>query len=142
MDKMKTQLRLSYKVEILGTGFYKSLGKQYGKKQPELAKKLNEFADHEYLHGVLFRQSYINLYGKNPGSEKLWLGIGKAMAFTFLPFSLKFKLKKLSLIEHIAVKQIERDLLKGEENPYLEIAKKILPDEKEHAKLYKEWCAS
>ena len=27
----------------------------------------------------------------------------------------------------------------GEDNPYIEVAKKILPDEKKHANLYREW---
>ena len=49
---------------------------------------------------------------------------------------MKKTLKKLHLIESRAVKDIEQELLTGAPTPYLEILKKILPDEKAHARLY------
>ena len=44
-----------------------------------------------------------------------------------------------ALTESLAVKQMEKDIATGEQNKYIEIVKKILPDEKKHADIYNEW---
>jgi hypothetical protein len=139
MDKMRFQLKLSYRVEMLGTGHYRSLAAGCEKKHPDLAKALKEYAEHEYEHGELFKKCYVDMYKKNPASEGFWLGVGKCMTAMSFALPLKLKLKNASLVEKLAVKQLERDIKTGAQNRYIEIAKKILPDEKKHADLYADW---
>ena len=64
MDKLKFQIKLSYRVELFGTGFYEGLASRYRKKYPELSKKLHKYAAHEYKHSRLFNKCYAELFGK------------------------------------------------------------------------------
>lgn len=139
MSKLKFQIRLSYKVELFGTGFYKGLSSQYKKKYPELTTKLDEAAAHEYEHSILFSNCYNDMFNKKIGGEGFWLGTGKCMSYLMYALPISLKLKNASGMERLAVKMLEKDIASGQENQYIEVAKKILPDEKKHADLYRDW---
>jgi rubrerythrin len=138
MDNIKKRLSILYKVEMLGAAYYKALSEQY-KNNTQVSGRLSDFAKHESNHGRMFAEAHMKLYGKAPGGEKFWPGLGKLLAIIFRLQPLRAKLKRLGRIEYMAVKQIEKELSSGKDNPYLEIARKILPDEKEHAAFYREW---
>jgi rubrerythrin len=139
MDKLKFQIKLSYRVELFGTGFYDGLASRYRKKYPELSKKLHKYAVHEYKHSRLFNKCYADLFGKELGWEWFWRGFGRWQSYLLFALPVKLKLKMASLTEVLAVKQLERDVATGQKNKYIEIAKKIIPEEKEHANIYQEW---
>jgi rubrerythrin len=142
MNKLKFQIKLSFRVELFGTGFYRTLSKQYNQKYPTLSKMLDKAAAQEYGHSKLFNACYHELFNKKLGAEKFWLGFGSSQSYLIfaLPLSLKLKLAKLT--ELLAVKQFERDISSGDKNKYIEIVKKILPDEKDHAEIYCRWNKS
>ena len=142
MNKLKFQVKLSYRVELFGTGFYEGLSSQYNKKYPELSKKLDKYASHEYQHSKLFNKCYSDLFGKVLGAEGFWRGFGKCQSYLILVLPLKLKLKMASITEVLAVKQLEKDIATGQKNKYTEIAKKIIPEEKKHAEIYKEWISA
>jgi hypothetical protein len=79
------------------------------------------------------------LFGKEVGGEGFWRGFGKCQSYLIFALPLKLKLKMASITETLAVKQLEKDIATGQKNKYTEIAKKILPEEKKHAEIYKEW---
>lgn len=136
---MKSKIRLSYRMELVGQGYYSRLADQYGSKYPELADKMRLFSRHEHKHSKLFAKLYSEMYGKQPGYEWIWRNIGKMAGFILRPLSLEKKLKRLSSVEKMAVKQIEKALQTGQEGGYFKVIKAILPDEERHAALYDEF---
>ena len=144
MNKMKLPIWLSCRSELFGTGYYNGLSNQYGREYPELTKKFDEFAADEYEHSKLFNKCYSDLFGKNLGGERFWLGSGKCMAHLLFALPVDSKVKNMSHIELLGVKQLEK-YIANEKNPYMpymEAVKRILPDEKKHAEMYKEWKKS
>ncbi|MBN2159078.1 MAG: hypothetical protein JW807_06765 [Spirochaetes bacterium] len=141
MKDLKPQIVRSFRMEMIGTGCYGELAKQYGKRLPELSEKFRNFSEHERTHGKLLAKCHSDLYGSDIQGEHFWLFIGKVSAFLqyFLP--LKVKLKILSGVEMLAVQEIERALADGTESSFHKVISDILPDEKEHAGFYDEWCA-
>lgn len=139
MSKFKKQIKLSYKVEMIGAGYYRGLAGQYSKKEPEIVRHLLEFGDNEYSHGEMFKKCYRDSFGKDLSGEKFWIAMGKFFTYVLYLMPLKSKLKSLASIEHLAVKMIEKDIASGVADPYVDIIKKILPDEKAHAAIYREW---
>lgn len=142
MNDFKLQIAKSFRMEMIGTGCYRSLSAQYMKHEPKLGEKFWEFAGHEYMHGRLFGKYFQNTYGKDIRGEKFWLFMGKFMAFMMRPLSLKAKMKKLSAIESQAVERIEKALTVSGDNGLQKIMKTILPDEMAHARLYKDWFSA
>ena len=139
MDDRKLQITKSFRMEMMGTGLYRSLSAQYRKREPKLSERFWEFAGHEYMHGRFFSKHFQKTYGKELSGERFWIFLGKVTAFMMRPMPLKVKLRKLSTIESQAVARIEQ-VLKGEGDDGLhKIMKAILPDEKAHASLYREW---
>jgi rubrerythrin len=139
MSKLNSQIKLSFRVELFGTGFYRGLSSQYRKKYPDLAKKLDDYAAHEYEHSILFNKCYSDLFGKKLGGEGFWLGFGKCQSYLLFALPVSIKLKMAAQTEVLAIKMLEKDIATGQQNQYIEVAKKILPDEKKHAGIYKEW---
>ena len=137
MDKLKFQIKLSYRVELFGTGFYEGLASRYRKKYPELSKKLHKYAAHEYKHSRLFNKCYAELFGKELRGEGFWRGFGRCQSCLLFALPVKLKLKMVSLTEVLAVKQLEKDIATGQENKYIEVAKKILSEEKSMRKFIK-----
>ena len=135
MNKLKFQIKLAYIVELFGTGFYRGLSKQYNKEFPVLKKLLDKTADQEYGHSILFNACYSELFNKKLGAEEFWLGFGWCQSYLIfaLPVSLKLKLARLT--ELLAVKQMERDIASGAKNKYIDIVRRIIQDEKEHAEI-------
>ncbi|NCB47769.1 hypothetical protein EOM81_12235 [bacterium] len=137
MEDLKKRIKGSFRMEMIGTGMYRSLASQYSGKA-ELSGRFLEFADQEEMHGRMFRELYKKNFGKEIGSGRLWLLTGKTAAFIMRPLPLEKKMKKLSTAESDAVKRIE-EALAGECEPGLrKIISRILPDEKAHAALYGE----
>jgi rubrerythrin len=139
LNKLKFQVKLAYRVELFGNGFYEGLSNQYRKKYPELTKKLDKYAAQEYKHSKLLNKCYSDLFSKELGGEGFWRGFGRCQSCLIFALPLKLKLKMAGITEVLAVKQLEKDIATGQKNKYTEIAKKILPEEKEHANIYKEW---
>ena len=139
MNKLKFQIKLSYRVELFGTGFYRGLSKQYHKKYPDLVKLLDHAAAQEYGHSKLFNTCYSELFNEKLGAEKFWLNFGLCQSYLIfaLPLSLKLKLSRMT--ELLAVKQFERDIASGAKNRYIDILKRIIKDEKDHAEIGNKW---
>lgn len=137
MDYLKKQIRDSFKMEMIGTGIYRSLASQY-REDENLRKRFIEFADQEENHGRMFKEYYKKTYGEKLRSGAFWLFTGKAAALAMRLIPLEKKLKKISAAERAAVKRIEEALASGEESGFHKIIKRILPDEKAHAALYNE----
>ncbi|PKN50961.1 MAG: hypothetical protein CVU43_24165 [Chloroflexi bacterium HGW-Chloroflexi-5] len=142
MNVLKFQIKLAYRVELFGTGFYRGLSKQYNTKYPDLTKMLDHAAAQEYGHSKLFSACYSGLFNKKLGGEKFWLGFGFCQSYFLfvLPVSLKLKLARIT--ELLAVKQFERDLAAGAKNKYIDIVKRIIQDEKDHAEICNKWKKS
>lgn len=138
---MKSKIRLSFRMELIGKGYYSKLADQNAKKHPELAEKLSLFSRHEHKHSKLFAKLYSDLYGKQPGYEWPWQLAGKTMGVILWPLPIKLKLKRLGSIEKMAVRQIEKALASGEEGGYFDVIRAILPDEQKHAALFNEFYA-
>jgi rubrerythrin len=142
MDQMKGQIIRSFRMEMMGTGIYRSFAAQYGNKNAELAERFLKFSQDEYMHGKLFAKLFLKHYGEMIRGEGFWIFMGRVMALLMRALPLEKKMKKLSIIESQAVKRIQREL-PGCENPGLtRIMKTILPDEMTHAGLYGEWFAA
>lgn len=142
MDEMKDAIIRSYRMEMMGTGIYRGFAAQYQKKNAELGDRFLKFSRDEYMHGKLFAKLFLKEYGKMIRGEGFWIFMGRMAAVMMRVFSLKKKMKKLSVIESQAVRRIEKEL-PGCENPGLQrIMKTILPDEITHANLYREWFAA
>lgn len=139
---IKQQIARSFRMEMIGTGCYRGLSAQYLKREPKLGEKFREFAGHEYMHGTLFETYFRKTYGKDMRGEKLWISVGRLTALMMRLMPLKDKLKKLSTIESQAVAAIEKALAGSGDNGLQKIMKTILPDEKAHAGLYREWFPS
>lgn len=137
MESLKKQIKNSYKMEMIGTGIYRSLASQY-RENENLKKRFIEFADQEEKHGRMFREYYKKTFGKKLKSGSLWLFTGRTAAFAMHFIPLEKKLKKIGAAETAAVKRIEEALASGEESGFHKIIKRILPDEKAHASLYGE----
>lgn len=136
---MKSKIKLSFRMELMGQGYYSKLADQCEKKNPELAGKMRLFSRHEHKHSKLFSKLYAEIYGKRPGYEWPWRLSGKTMGIILRPLPLRFKLKRLSSIEKMAVRQIEKALENGQKGGYFDIIRAILPDEQMHAALFNEF---
>jgi len=139
MNKLKFQIKLSYRVELFGTGFYRGLSKQYSNKYPALTKLLDHAAAQEYGHSKLFNTCYAELFNEKLGAEKFWLGFGLCQSYLIFALPVSLKLKLASLTELLAVKQFERDIASGAKNKYIDIVKRIIQDEKDHAEICNKW---
>lgn len=142
MKDLKRQIQRSFRMEMIGTGLYSALAKQYGRQNPNLGERLQAFSDDERMHGRLFKKCSRNLFGNEPGGESLWRFVGKMAAWSMRPLSLQAKLKKLSIAEKQAVKQIEQALATGSNTSFHKTIQVILRDEKTHAAFYAEWRSS
>ena len=139
MDELKGRVIRSYRMEMIGTGLYRSFAAQHGPRDAELGKRFLKFSEDEYMHGKLFSKFFLKTYGRMLRGEGFWIFMGRMAAAMMRMSSLEKKMKKLSRIESGAVKQIQRELPVCE-NPGLQrILKTILPDEMDHADLYQEW---
>lgn len=136
---MKSKIRLSFRMELVGQGYYSRLANQYAGKYPELSEKMRLFSGDEHKHSKLFSRLYTDMYGKQPGYEWIWRNIGKAMGFILRPLPLELKLKRFGSIEKMAVSQIEKALESGQEGGYFDIIRSILPNEIKHSVLYCEF---
>ncbi|HOC58664.1 MAG TPA: ferritin-like domain-containing protein [Smithellaceae bacterium] len=142
MEALKNQIQKSFRMEMIGTGLYDALAKQYGRKDQKLGKRLQTFSNDERMHGRLFQKCSQNLFGTPPQGEALWQFVGKMAAWAMRPLPLEAKLKKLSIAEKQAVERIEKALAAGENTSFHKAIRVILRDEKTHAKFYDEWRAS
>lgn len=70
MEALKNQIQKSFRMEMIGTGLYDALAKQYGRKDQKLGKRLQTFSNDERMHGRLFQKCSQNLFG-TPPKEKL-----------------------------------------------------------------------
>ncbi len=140
MNELQKQVKESFRMEMMGTGIYRALSRQY-RHDSHVSQRLKDFSDQEAMHGRLFQQYYRKTFGKTLRGEKTWLFVGKLVALMIRPMSLESKLKKIGAIENKAVKRIEDAVSTGEDNGYIKIIKRILPDEKDHASLYGELYA-
>ena len=135
MNELKKQVKESFRMEMIGTGIYHALSRQY-KKSPEISNSLKEFSQQEEMHGKLFKQYYKKTFGKSIKGESFWQFAGRAAAIVMRPLSLETKLKKIGAAESQAVFRIEKALAGGEDTGYHKIIRRILPDEKAHAALH------
>lgn len=142
MLKQKIELRFIYIVELIGKGTYSVYANQCRKRNPELAKKLDEYGDHEYNHAGLFREVYRESFGKELGAEGFWVWYGKCLAYINFLLPMKIKLWILEKIEIVAVKKLKKDLKSGKDTPILPVLEKILPDELKHTTIYSDHYAS
>ena len=138
MNDMRPKVARSFRMEMVGTGLYRSLSSQYRKKAPELSQRFQTFAGHEYMHGRLFGRYFQKTYGKTLQGERFWIFMGRVAAFMMRAMPLQKKMKKLSIIEAQAVADIEKVLAVSGDDRLHKIMKTILPDEKAHAGLYRE----
>lgn len=134
MNKMKIQLKWACRIENIGSGFYGSLSSRYHKKE-DLSKTLRMFSKDEYRHGAMFRKGYQDEYGKKL-MVKPWVFCGKTLAFSQYLLPLKWKLKVMSGLESLALKQMNKELRSEKTNRYRRILEKIRPDEECHAAFY------
>lgn len=139
METMKDKIVRSYRMEMMGTGIYRSFAAQYGRKNAELGDRFLKFSRDEYMHGKLFAKLFLKDYGKMIRVEGFWIFMGRMTAFMMRVFPIEKKMKKLSTIESKAVRRIEKELPACRNPGLSRILKTILPDEVNHASLYKEW---
>jgi hypothetical protein len=141
MDELKKAITKSFRMEMIGTGVYRSLAAQYRKSQPKLSDKFLAYGGHEYRHSQLFEQCHQKAFGKSIGGGVFWRLMGRGMALTMRALPLKAKMKKLSRVEAQAVADIEKALAGGggADNGLMQVLQTILPDEKAHAALYRQW---
>jgi rubrerythrin len=137
MQDLKKEIEKSFRMEMLGTGMYRALAKQYSGR-PDLSQKFQKFADDEAMHGRLFQEIYRKNYGKPLGGQGLWLMAGRIAALSMRALPLKAKLKRIGAVEAQAVRQIEEALAGDDGSGFFKVIRRILPDEKDHAALYKE----
>ena len=142
MKKIKDQIQRSFRMEMIGTGLYGALAKQYGRQDPKLRERLQSFSDDERMHGELFKKCSQKMYGESPGGEGFWLFVGKTIALAMRPLPLKSKLKKLSLAEQQAVERIEKNMAQGDISQFHRVIRTVLRDEKIHAGFYNEWYSA
>lgn len=142
MNELKGLITKSYRMEMIGTGVYRSLAAQYNKSRPKLSAKFSSYADQEFRHGRMFDQSHRKAFGKNIGGGAFWRFMGRVAAFMMRALPLRAKMKKLSRGESQAVADIEKALAAGNCNGLEKILQAILPDEKAHAALYGEWFSA
>ncbi len=139
MDELKPEILRSFRMEMIGTGCYEAMARRYAASRPKLSARFRAMAESERGHGKLFQKCHAGLYGTEMSGEGFWLFAGKLSAFSQALLPLKTKLKILSGVEKQAVKDIEAALAAGGASEFHDILKTILPDEKEHAALYKDW---
>ncbi|TAL33630.1 MAG: ferritin-like domain-containing protein [Spirochaetes bacterium] len=142
MDNLESLVRGSFRKEMLASGLYAVLAMQYAKKNPKLGARLREAAEQEHMHGRLFKHYYFNRFNKQAGNESFWKAVGRFIAGMMTVMPLKKKLNSLSGKESDAVRMIEAALAAGLEPSYQKILRRILPDEKSHAAIYKEEYSS
>ena len=135
----KKQLKVAFRMEMIGTGLYRSLAAQYGDRYPDLQAHFLKFSRDEHKHGKLFARLFLKTYGRRMHGETFWIVFGRGMGLAMRPLSLRKKMKKLSMIEAGAVERITQDLPVCENPGLARIMASILPDEKAHAGLYRQW---
>lgn len=135
MEKMKQKLLLAYMGEFIAGGFYLKLT-DLNKRTPKLAERLRITAGDEIRHGGYFNKCYQEVYGKKMFGQKAMIKSGKIFAYAskVVPDSILFKM--ITKGEKAAVIALEKELEREPLNPYLEIAQRILPDERKHAEPY------
>lgn len=138
MNNGKQQIMMSFRMEMVGAGLYRSLSSQYRNSEPRLSERFSAFAGHEYRHGRMFEKHFRKTYGETLRGEHFWILMGRVMAFMARPLSLRKKMKRLSIIESQAVADIEKSLAGSGDTGMNRILSIILPDEKAHAGLYHE----
>lgn len=138
MDELKCRIIRSYRMEMMGTGLYRSFAAQHGRRNAELGRRFLKFSDDEYMHGKLFSKFFLKTYGRMIRGEGFWIFMGRVAAAMMRMSSLEKKMKKLSRIESGAVKQIQREIPVCENPGLRRILTTILPDEMAHAALYQE----
>lgn len=132
---LKAKIKWSCRFEYIGAGYYFKLSESYSEDK-NLSDIFKKFAKHELKHGIMFNSFYKKNYKTSLG-KNLWLYLGKFTATVQRPIPIKWKLKILSSIEGLATKQIERIIQSGNPDPYMNLLKKILPDEVAHASIYR-----
>jgi rubrerythrin len=138
MNDFKRNLKHSFKMEMIGTGIYSGLSREFRAKNPDLSKTFMEFSKQEEMHGKLFQKLFNNLYGKSFKSGFFWKITGRFAAFMMRPIPLRKKLKKLQIAEQDAVNKIEKLLKEKTEPELMKVLKVIYPHEILHASLYNE----
>jgi rubrerythrin len=136
MEDFKSNLKHSFKMEMIGTGIYKGLSKQFKTKNPDLSETFMEFSKQEEMHGKLFQKCFNDLYGKSFKSGFFWKTTGRFAAFMMRPVPLRKKMKKLQIAEQDAVDKIEKLLNEEIEPKFKKVLKVIHPHEILHASLY------
>ncbi len=136
MNNVKSNIRSSFRTEMVAAGLYSVLSDQYGKRNPQLGIRFKEASEQEHMHGRLFKQFYFNTFNEEAGNEKIWLAAGRFAGRMMTLIPLKKKMKILEEKESAAVKMIEARLAANEEPSIAKILKRILPDEISHAGIY------
>lgn len=138
MEKIKIQLLIAYIGENVAGGFYLKLA-DFNQHSPSLADRLRTTAGDEIRHGEYFNQCYEDLYGKKLNTRKGLMQAGKVFSYVskIVPRDKLFNF--ISKGEKSAVIALEKEIATQPNNPYIEIAKRILPDERKHAEPYHDW---
>lgn len=138
IDKLKKELKESYRMEMLGAGIYKGLSNQYSKRDADLSRKFLKFSRQEAMHGRLFKEYFSEQSFGQLRSGFFWRFIGRLAATLMRPLPLSKKLKKIQVAEQHAVYSIEKKLIEDLDQGYRKIIELILPHEEAHAALYGE----
>ena len=136
MQDAITTIQASFRMEMMGAGFYQTLAKQCRRRDSSLSRSLRRFSEQEAMHGRLFKEYAKNQFGRQLRTGFFWHMVGRLTAVLMRPVSLEHKLKKLHGIEQAAVEHIEEILAEGGQSGYRQIFQVILPHEKAHAALY------
>ena len=96
-------------------------------------------AAQEFGHSKLFNTCYSELFNGKLGAEKFWLNFGLCQSYLIFALPVSLKLKLASLTELLAVKQFESDIASGAKNKYIDIVKRIIQDERDHADICNQW---
>lgn len=137
-DNLKKTIKGSFRMEMIGTGLYRGLAKQYQKKDHDLSRRFSKFSNQEAMHGRLFKNYANDKFGQRFISGFFWQAMGRLAAFFMRPMPLNKKLKKIHAAEEDAVTRIEKVLTEDLDSEYRKIMKTILPHEIAHAALYSE----
>lgn len=138
MPSMKMQIRWAWRLEIMATGFYRTMA-QHHADMPKLAAVFEEFGKDEFMHAGWYNHLHFQTYGKKMNSQNFWLWIGRMVAGWLRKKDLDTKLEQVSETEWKAVRALEKGIEKGPPSPFWEIAQRTLPDEQKHAEWFRRW---
>lgn len=132
MEDMKKKLLIAYVGEFIGGGFYLKLS-ELTRDNPEISTRLRATAGDEMRHGGYFNKCYQDVYGGKLFGRNALIKSGKMFAYASQLVPNKILFKMISQGEKAALVSLEKELKREPLNPYLEVAERILPDERKHA---------